>query len=257
MPTAINNWNNADQFDTLRDIVNEVIDLGNDEIVDALAKFASKSIVEMLTRYQTGVNSVYILWGIEFTGTNPGARTWTEGAIYYEGEIYLVEAGGVSTTGSNVLVWDDITAAGVHEQKTATLVNGTVGSGIAQNAEDTNTTRQTGKFINTVSDNALSCTVIPITNWNMDSDITKSIAHGFADISKIVSIKVLIYNDGITNIYPIEFSDPSDNTNTRSAGRVSIDATNIVLTRMSSGFFDSGSFNGTGDRGKITIIYES
>jgi hypothetical protein len=46
----------------------------------------------------------YILHGCVATGTDPGARTFTAGAIFFNGEIYQVDAATFTTTGSQVAV---------------------------------------------------------------------------------------------------------------------------------------------------------
>jgi len=65
------------------------------EAIDALAKCVIKD-------YNN--TKVYILYGCVATGTNPGARTFTAGAVYYAGEVYLVPAASFTTTGSDVAV---------------------------------------------------------------------------------------------------------------------------------------------------------
>lgn len=65
------------------------------EIVDA--------IVKGLISYTAG--DIIILHGCVISGADPGARDVTAGAIYYNGEIYLVSAASFNTTGSNIPVW--------------------------------------------------------------------------------------------------------------------------------------------------------
>lgn len=65
------------------------------EAIDALARAVIKD-------YDN--TKCYILYGCVATGTNPGARTFTAGAVYYAGEVYLVPAASFTTTGSDVAV---------------------------------------------------------------------------------------------------------------------------------------------------------
>lgn len=46
-----------------------------------------------------------ILYGCVATGTNPNPRTLSAGAVYYNGEIYQVDAASFTTTGLQVGVW--------------------------------------------------------------------------------------------------------------------------------------------------------
>ena len=65
------------------------------EVIDGL--------IQGLTSYTTG--NVVILYGCVITGTSPGSIANTAGAIYYNGEVYLVDAQTFSTTGANIPAW--------------------------------------------------------------------------------------------------------------------------------------------------------
>lgn len=65
------------------------------EAIDALAQAVIKD-------YDN--TKVYILYGCVATGTDPGARTFSAGAVYYAGEVYLVPAASFTTTGADVAV---------------------------------------------------------------------------------------------------------------------------------------------------------
>ncbi len=253
----ITNWQNSDFFSDLRDKTNLVIDLMDDETIDNIARRLTSDVIRQLVDYTTGIDQVVILWGIELTGTNPGARTWTEGAIYYEGDVYIIDAGSDTTTGSEVLVFDDITALGVHEIKEVTLINGTVSAGIGQDVEGSNITRyvrwQDLNLINATSSNAVECKILDIGSWNMDSTATKNVAHGLSDITKVASVTVAIRNDDGDAVFPIDHSASFANVR----GNVKLDATNVILQRNSSGSFNDPDYSDSGiSRGKITIFYE-
>lgn len=69
---------------------------------------AYKEALDALSKSLIGNNysasTFYVLYGCVGTGTNPGARTISAGAIFYNGEIYLVPAASFTTTGSDVAV---------------------------------------------------------------------------------------------------------------------------------------------------------
>jgi hypothetical protein len=66
---------------------------------EALAALAQSAIGNS---YDT--TKVYILYGCVATGTDPGARTFTAGAVFYNGEVYLVDAATFTSTGGNVAI---------------------------------------------------------------------------------------------------------------------------------------------------------
>jgi len=53
--------------------------------------------------WQTG--KLVVLHGCVATGTNPGARTLTAGAVFYNGEVYQVPSASFTTTGSQIGIW--------------------------------------------------------------------------------------------------------------------------------------------------------
>lgn len=67
-------------------------------------KEALDAIVQSLIGNGYDNSKYYILHGCVATGTDPGARTITAGAIFYNGEIYLVPAASFTTTGADVPV---------------------------------------------------------------------------------------------------------------------------------------------------------
>lgn len=87
--------------------------------------------------------------------------------------------------------------------------------------------------------------------WNMDSTATLNVAHGL-DHSKIISVMPMIRNDVGTFRWPIDFYDVV----TGVSGFCAVDATNVTLGRVTSGFFDNTTFDDTGiSRGTILIEY--
>jgi hypothetical protein len=94
---------------------------------------------------------------------------------------------------------------------------------------------------------------VNIGDWNMDADASKNVAHGLADFKKIRGIDVIIRNDSDTAPYHhISGSDGSNNVWVNG-----IDNSNIGLTRLVLGIFDSASYDSTSyNRGWVTITYE-
>lgn len=78
-----------------------------DHIQQAYTEITDSVVKGILGTYTA--NDVIVLYGCVLTGTDPGARTVTAGAIYYNGEIYLVDAGGLTTTLSDIPLWTIVT----------------------------------------------------------------------------------------------------------------------------------------------------
>jgi hypothetical protein len=116
-----------------------------DHLNEANQNATSEIIKGMLGAYTTG--DVIILYGCEVSGTiGPGTAAVTAGAIYYNGEIYQVDANAsISTSGAQTLVWSVATTyrAGdpiqwsdgvnrnLHQIDKFVLAAGLSGSGIA------------------------------------------------------------------------------------------------------------------------------
>jgi len=94
--------------------------------------------------------------------------------------------------------------------------------------------------------------IINIGDWDMDADGIVTVAHGLADYSKIKRVSVMIIPDAGSIILPLDCFDGVS----MSGGINQIDGTNIVLSRLASGLFDSTSFDSTSfNRGYILIDY--
>lgn len=91
--------------------------------------------------------------------------------------------------------------------------------------------------------------VIEIGDWNMDSFVNKSVAHGL-DLSKILKVDVIIRNDDDSTRVDFTFDHNFDGVE----GNIYITSTNIQMNRLDSGYFDNSSFNSTSyNRGWIII----
>jgi hypothetical protein len=103
--------------------------------------------------------------------------------------------------------------------------------------------------------NNLKISVLEIGDWNMDSTSSVNVAHGIADITTIRDVSVMILNDGETAVWPLIKAVSSSDGNC--IGEYQIGVTNISLSRVTSGPFDSVNYNATSfNRGFVTITYE-
>jgi hypothetical protein len=95
--------------------------------------------------------------------------------------------------------------------------------------------------------------VIDIGDWNMDTTVSVSVAHGLADHTKIRSMSVTVRNDADSAV--VDFGSATSAADT---GNIEIVATStdVVLTRAGSGTFDSSVYDSTSyNRGWIVIQY--
>ena len=96
----------------------------------------------------------------------------------------------------------------------------------------------------------LKTKVIDIGDWNMDSTSTANVAHGVT-LGNIRQVVVMIRDDAATTFAPLDI----DNS-TAQGGYVTIGTTNVVLSRILGGLFDTASYDSTSyNRGWIVIEY--
>lgn len=102
---------------------------------------------------------------------------------------------------------------------------------------------------------ALHRKIIEIGAWSMDASSAVSVAHGLT-LSKIRTVSVMVTNDEGTAHYPISYRISS--ADYTPSGTVYLTDSNVVIQRVSSGIFNSTSFDyPTGNRGWIVIDYVS
>lgn len=95
--------------------------------------------------------------------------------------------------------------------------------------------------------------VVDINDWNMDTDATKSVAHGLADFKKVRFVCGMVRNDADTVYTPFIFVN---NTATDALTINSVTTTDIFLLRGAGGTFDQPTYAATGfNRGWLTIFY--
>lgn len=99
--------------------------------------------------------------------------------------------------------------------------------------------------------------VVEIGDWNMDSDGTKAVAHGLgASYKKITRVSGWIRDDLDSAYYPLGYTT-ADGIAQVSEGASPRNSTNVNLTRLLSGSFDSSFFDATTyNRGTLVIEYE-
>jgi len=105
----------------------------------------------------------------------------------------------------------------------------------------------------------LAITQNTITNWDMNADSTKSVAHGLSatEYMNIKTITVLIQNDDEDDLKPLTSTSTADRT-LPNGSIDNIDSTNINLFRASgNGDFDSTDYESVSGfvRGWISIQY--
>lgn len=89
---------------------------------------------------------------------------------------------------------------------------------------------------------------IDIGDWNMDSTLNVTVAHGIADFNKIRVCEVMIRDDANSQLYPV--SNYSDDIG------LGVLSANVSISRTIGGLFDSTDFNSTSfNRGFIYLKY--
>ena len=171
-----------------------------------------------------------------FTTTAPtwstSAQGWYSGSDRYIGGLYKDGSGNYAQK------W-------LYEEKQIASVK-RYGSG---SVELTGTLAVTGAVQMGSADTAMQRKIVDIGDWNMNTTDSINVAHGLT-LSKIRSFKITIRSDA-GSLYDLMIAEAS-----QVAGYAHIDATNVVLGRTISGFFDSGSFDSTSyNRGWIVIEY--
>lgn len=140
MKTILSNFISATAFQPFKQGTWEHLQQSYTEALDALVKSQIGSTYD--------ATKVYILYGCIATGTDPGARTFTSGAVFYNGIVYLVPAASFTSSGSDVAIgtittsyyadakadpvlFTDGSSHNVHEIKTMVISAGVSGSGDA------------------------------------------------------------------------------------------------------------------------------
>lgn len=101
--------------------------------------------------------------------------------------------------------------------------------------------------------NALHTKVLEIGDWNMDATASVNVAHGLSDITKFRVVSIIIQRDASVALEPLDYAGSAGT----SQGWFNVGTTNVGLSRLSGGVFDSVNYDSTSfNRGWITITYE-
>jgi hypothetical protein len=93
---------------------------------------------------------------------------------------------------------------------------------------------------------------IEIGPWVMSADTSVTVAHGTANV---IDVSVSIKNDALTEYRQL---NDTNNVTCSPQGGWRWDGTNVILTRLNAGNFDSSNFgNSTMNRGYITLTYRT
>lgn len=217
--------------------------------INALAK-------SKIDNYQ--INTVYRLDGFQVT-LAASVYTWTAGTLFYNDEIFFIDAGTIAQGVGEVLILNIATtflgtdpvafrpsgsgSFNVHQTKSFVATSGTTGTGVSD------------------ADNVIGIIktmILEIGAWDMDVTSTALVLIELPVI-KIKSINVLIYQNGGGLAYPINYS--SSGGGWLPNGSFTLDeavpgTTRCDLERRGTGFFDSTSFNGASNRGIVHVEYE-
>lgn len=194
----------------------------------SLLKVVAKYTVGPLVR---GIVKAYVdddlivIYGVDITLSNSNnTATWTAGAIFYNDVIYLVESGSATKGGGQSFVY----GISDEDDNLISISYGASGSGIADYGSST------VRALNNKSK-------VVITGWNMAGTDTITLNHGLTDFQRrnLKNIFIYIFDDAGTNSYMLNGS-----TNTLAGGGVQeLTATQILISRISSGMFDNTNFN--------------
>lgn len=206
----------------------------------------------------TGVTDAYLI------APNPPITAYTAGQIFYMkalnantgastinvnslGIKSIKRDGSIALTAGDILAGEIVTL--IYDGTNFQLVNaGNIGNS-SGNIPISNGTVNTN--LNAEQHNGLKVKVIDIGDWNMDSTSMVSIAHGLT-FANIRNVSVLIRDDINTNYTSIDFGNVGGTPNPQ--GQFVATSLNINITRLTSGFYDSTSYDSISyNRGWITI----
>lgn len=199
----------------------------------------------------------FAVQGVRNTGTNPVVNI-SNGAILYAGEFFVCDGLSTTLTGANVVIanvvetfdgtidpitFTDGVPRSVHSVRKIVLTQGLTGTG----AFDYSTI----VFIQDVSPKTKR---IAIGDWNMDVTVGVNVAHGL-DFTKITNVSVMIISD--TSAIITELTTKIDNATSGSpGGGFFLTSTNVVLERLTGGYYDQVGYDSTSfNRGYVIITY--
>lgn len=94
-------------------------------------------------------------------------------------------------------------------------------------------------------------------SWDMDTAGTIDVSHGLSLVQyrKMTVVGITILVDDLNSSYPLPLAPVTGGVETGD-GVVYFDTSVIRITRLATGFFDTGSFNDSSiNRGYVDIVY--
>jgi hypothetical protein len=219
--------------------------------INALAK-------SKIDNYQ--INTVYRLDGFQ-VDLSASVYTWTAGTLFYNDEIFFIDAGTVAQGVGEVLILNIATtflgtdpvafrpsgsgSFNVHQTKSFVATSGTTGTGVSD------------------ADNVIGITktmFLEIGTWDMQNVSDKLVLINLY-ISQIRSVDVLIIDDSLAGSYPINFTTNSQGWLPGGYFLLEQPTLGVPITRCDmsanpTGYFIGTSFNGAANRGFIKVTYE-
>ena len=178
------------------------------------------------------------------------------GRVATGGYVASVKVTGATVRGQYLLT----STTAVKADPTSTLTTGCFAVALSNSASSVSAfvfgvspTNITGTATNATTHNNINIKVVNIGDWNMDTTAAVSVAHGLT-ITSIRAVFGLLRNDADDNYFTIT---PAYEAVTSLHVRIqSITASDVTLTRLAGGGFDSVSFDSTSyNRGWLTIWY--
>lgn len=231
------------------------------------AAFDYQMMLESINKSYKGKNDITIS---EFDST--AAPDVKVGSVFEDnGAIFLVETAdetptgyaGISSSTTFYLYWDEDPGAFIYSETVPTWndalqgwYNGNDRAFFSMFKDSGDTLYEQKRKFEKQTENpiTLSTKVIPIGDWDMVATAGLAIAHSISNYKNIRSVSVIIINDSDTVNYDL---NRGSTTSAMDGGLNAITATEVTLSRVTSGWFDDTDFNATSfNRGWITIVYE-
>jgi hypothetical protein len=259
-------------------------------------RFLMDSYTEAIkqTFYLYNQTTPSLLYGVDVTVTG-GTATWTAGAIFANGEIFLIDGGTSGETGDaqdfkdnhyiySAVTWDptgnklfkDSTSHDTYQVRKAyigttdpcgwgsisdwalfkdihNIWDGYTGTYASQSSLDATNVQVAYNhgLITGLTTNVLT-KYIEIGAWNMSGVTSVAIPHATANV---IDVSVTIKDDALTGY---RLLNDTNNVTCTPQGGWRWDGTNVTLSRLNSGNFDSASYgNAVMNRGYILITYRT
>jgi hypothetical protein len=149
------------------------------EHVNEMTSELNTMFFETLTDFSSFGTDFVIIRGCVISGSMPGAITWTAGLVYYSGDFYRVDAGGVTVNVGETAVWNysdsyisgdpatysDTNTYNFHRIRKMTLTSAVSGSGL----KDYDDAVLYTKVSNSTSVLGTPSYIAPITNITKDN----------------------------------------------------------------------------------------